>query len=386
MADGTGYAWEADEGLAAGAPPLRRSTRRMMDEDDGPPRDDVFASLSLADCFAAQQRPARWTIKKWLPEAGLVALFGPSNAFKSFAAIDMALCVAHGLDWHGHAAVRAPVLYLALEGSDGVIRQRVPGWHRHHGLEATDPPFRVIEVPVILSRLPDAEKLERTAMAAFGRPPGLIVVDVLKRAMDGTDSSDEDVAKLLESCRRVFSRAVILFITHSGWGDGSRIRGSSDLWGSFDTRLMAAGDKESRRVTITVERHKDADSGAAISFDLVTVETGMADDEGAPVTTLVPEMAEDQRPAKQPATMNARQKLGLDILRDCVIKEGAPPPSHVGFPRGVTVVTVDSWKAELRSRGVLNPDGNPREEFRRLKDALLEKKIIAIRESFVWIP
>lgn len=373
---------------ADAAPPFgmrsRPSTRRMIDEETGA-RDDVFPVLSLADCFAAQQRSARWTIKGWLPEAGLVALFGPSNAFKSFAAIDMALCVAHGMDWHGHATAQAPVLYLALEGSDGVIRQRVPGWHRHHGLEDADPPFRVIEVPVILSRLPDAEKLERTAKAAFGRPPGLIVVDVLKRTMDGTDSSDEDVAKLLDACRRVFSPAVILFITHSGWGDGSRIRGSSDLWGSFDTRLMAAGDKESRRVTITVERHKDADSGAAISFDLVTVETGMADDEGAPVTTLVPELAEDQRPAKRPTKMTPAQKLGLDILRDCVIRDGVPPPSHVGYPRGVTGVTVDQWRAELRSRGALNSEGNHREEFRRLKTALLEKKIVAIRENFLWI-
>ncbi len=150
-----------------------------------PAHADVFPALSLADCLAAQQQPARWRIERWLPESGLVVIFGPSNAFKSFIAIDMALCIANGMPWHGHRIAQGPVLYLALEGGAGVVRQRVPGWHRHHNRLDADPPFRVITVPVTLSKAADAEKLRRTADACFGEPPALICVDVLKRSMRG---------------------------------------------------------------------------------------------------------------------------------------------------------------------------------------------------------
>ncbi|WP_179166243.1 AAA family ATPase [Azospirillum agricola] len=249
---------------------------------------DTFPALSLADCLASQLRPVRWRIEGWLPESGLVVIFGPSNAFKSFIAIDMALCVANGIPWHGHRVAQGPVLYLALEGGDGVVRQRVPGWHRHHNRLDADPPFRVITVPVTLSKAADAEKLQRTANACFGKPPVVICVDVLKRSMTGTDSSDEDVAPLLDTVRRVFPSTCVLFITHTGWGDSNRSRGSTDLWGSFDTRLKANGEAAARRVTLEVERHKDAESGAKVAFKLETIETGLADEGGNPIGTLVP--------------------------------------------------------------------------------------------------
>ena len=369
--------------------------------DDG----ELFPALSLADCIARQQRPARWLIKGWLPEAGLAVLFGPSNAFKSFVALDMSLCIAHGREWHGHRVAQAPVLYLALEGADGVIRQRVPGWHRHHKLIATNPPMRVIEVPVVLSRLPDAQKLERTSMAAFGRPPGVIVVDVLKRAMEGSDSDDKDVAALLDSCRRTFPAALILFITHTGWGDNNRSRGHSDLWGSFDTRLKAAGDREARRVTLEVERHKDADGGGATVFELVTVETGMADEEGQPVTTLVPVRTDDApRPQEKPATNDNKSSVAgnnavaLQALKDALARSGQKPPTdqHDNIPSTVTVATIDAWRERFygRKREPTDNTGETAEEakqdslkkaFQRARDALQGRGMVGSWEGYCWL-
>ncbi|MGY0790090.1 AAA family ATPase [Azospirillum argentinense] len=371
--------------------------------DDG----ELFPALSLADCLARQQRPARWLIKGWLPESGLAVLFGPSNAFKSFVALDMALHIAHGIGWHGHRIAQAPALYLALEGSDGVVRQRFPGWHRHHALMETNPPARVIEVPVVLSRLPDAEKLMRTSLAAFGRPPGVIVVDVLKRAMDGSDSDDKDVAALLESCRRVFPAALILFITHSGWGDNNRSRGHSDLWGSFDTRLKANGEAAARRVTLEVERHKDADGGGAIVFELVTVETGMADEEGQSVTTLVPVRTDDApRPQEKPPANDNRNNLtgnnaiALEALKDALARGGQKPPSdqHDNIPTSVMVVTLDAWRERFYGRkrdpdDTVEPDEakqEPKQDtlkkaFGRARDALQGKKLVGAWGDYCWL-
>ena len=44
-------------------------------------------------------------------------LVGPSNTGKTFIALDMAMSVAAGTDWHGHKVRQGAVLYLATEGS-----------------------------------------------------------------------------------------------------------------------------------------------------------------------------------------------------------------------------------------------------------------------------
>ncbi|QCN97000.1 hypothetical protein D3093_17020 (plasmid) [Azospirillum argentinense] len=341
---------------------------------------DVFPALSLADCLAVQQKPVKWRIEGWLPESGLVVIFGPSNAFKSFIAIDMALCIANGMPWHGHRVAQGPVLYLALEGGDGVVRQRVPGWHRHHSRLDANPPLRVITVPVTLSKSADAEKLRRTADACFGEPPALICVDVLKRSMTGSDSSDEDVAPLLDTVRRVFPSTCILFITHTGWGDANRSRGSTDLWGSFDTRLKANGEAAARRVTLEVERHKDAESGGKMAFTLDIAETGLADDEGQPVTTLVPVSAAlsefNEAPGK---SLTGTQQAVLDALRNLIDSDDAMTTTG-----GTRAVKIQTWRKEAyaRLKGSMADDSR-RKAFSRAQIDLEGAGVIATRGDLV---
>ena len=53
--------------------------------------------------------------------------------------------------------------------------------------------------------------------------------------------------------------------------------------------------------------------------------------------------------------------------------------------RGIHVVDADKWRDELFSRGVLDrAAANPRKEFFRLREALVSKCLIGLRDELVW--
>ena len=63
---------------------------------------------------------------------------------------------------------------------------------------------------------------------------------------------------------------------------------------------------------------------------------------------------------------------------------GRPAPASNHIPRGARTVTLEEWTGYLRRTSTINADGNPREEFRRIKDGLREKRVIGIWDGLVW--
>ena len=72
-------------------------------------------------------------IAGWLPERALGILYGASQSYKTFTAVDASLSVANGVDWHGNAVKRGTVGYITGESRHGV-KARIQGWCLKHGL------------------------------------------------------------------------------------------------------------------------------------------------------------------------------------------------------------------------------------------------------------
>ena len=70
-------------------------------------------------------------------------IWGRSGSLKSFVALDMGLCVATGLTWHGHATKHGRVVYLAAEGARG-LGARAMGWMKTRGRDLPEPTFQII--------------------------------------------------------------------------------------------------------------------------------------------------------------------------------------------------------------------------------------------------
>ncbi|WP_185803976.1 AAA family ATPase [Pontivivens nitratireducens] len=67
---------------------------------------------------------SNYMVKGWLDRNCLSMLYGPSNAGKTFVALDIAMHIAAGQPWRGLRVNGGPVLYIAAEGGAG-IRNRL---------------------------------------------------------------------------------------------------------------------------------------------------------------------------------------------------------------------------------------------------------------------
>lgn len=217
------------------------------------------------------------------------ALYAEPKAFKSFAALDLGLHLAHGRTWCGLQVEHVGVLYIAGEGVQG-LRRRVPGWHVYHGIDEKLARFTVLPLAVELLDPRNRQRLAQAVKCAAdkcGDEIGLIVIDTLSRAIPGADeNSTQQMTLVVQACDDIRRRTgcAILAVHHAGKEKGRGLRGSSVTLGALDTVIRA--DRNGDSLTLTVEAQKDAAEAPPFHFEMVPVEWKDAD--GSERKTLVP--------------------------------------------------------------------------------------------------
>jgi hypothetical protein len=231
-----------------------------------------FRTLSLRDI---QELPdPEWLVSRYLQADSFAVLYGAPGSTKSFFALDMALCIATGLEFHGSDVKQGQVLYAAGEGLRG-LKWRIEAWmlaHPEASEEDVITNLRIIpDVPHLLDAA-HATKLLNTAelMADAETPLRLVIVDTWARAMVGGDeNSQKDSGLAVHACERVrkATGATIMVVHHTGT-EGTRERGSTALRGAADTSLMAQHEEMTRYTTVTVKKMKEGEAGHAGIFSL----------------------------------------------------------------------------------------------------------------------
>ncbi len=238
-----------------------------------------------ADLYKPQT--VKWLVRSVIESSVLVGAFGAPASGKSFAAIDLALCIASGKDWYGHAVKQGSVVYFAGEGLAG-LRRRLAAWVQRNPdkQQAVGDNFYLAERACHLpDELPDV-------LETLGSVPNLsmVVLDTLQRTMTGDENSTKDMSayiQSLDSIKAAFPDLTIMVIHHTGHGASDRARGSSVLKASLDTEMLVAKDN-SGIVTITSTKMKDAEPFKPLNFRLEGVMLdGWTDDEGEPVSSAV---------------------------------------------------------------------------------------------------
>ncbi len=326
-----------------------------------------------------------YLVKGLLPRVGLAVMWGPPKCGKSFLAFDLAMHVALGWPYRDRRVQQGAVVYCALEGAEG-FKARVEAFRQAKLAEgAAGPPFFLS--PTSLNLVADHAALAGSIRAQLGAlAPACIVVDTLNRSLTGSESDDRDMGayiKAADALRDAFG-CLVLVVHHCGH-DGSRPRGHSSLGGAVDALIAVKKDGET--VTATLERCKDGPEGVTIVSRLAAVEIG-TDDDDDPITSCVVEPAEDgPRAAAAPKgpKLPDRVRLGLSVLVDCALSFGEPLPAAYGIPGNPRAVRAAAWRDELFRRGVLDRDAkNPREDFARVKRALMARQLAGERDELVW--
>jgi len=231
-----------------------------------------------------------WLVKHVIPAASIGLFYGPSGAFKSFVALDLALTIAHGGTWCGRRTQQGGVVYLAAEGGVGLLR-RIDAWHRKQGIEIGDIPFRVCIVALQLDRAQDLQAISDAIAASaegIGRPQ-LVVVDTVSQTMAGDENEARDMAIYLRGIgagvRSRFDAAVVA-VHHTGHSNGDRPRGSSVLKANVDFLFAIDRPEGSMLASFECRKQKDGDNPPAAVFDLDRIELGK-DEDGEPFSSLV---------------------------------------------------------------------------------------------------
>lgn len=217
--------------------------------------------------FLRQPEPS-WLVEDMLPEGACVVLFGPPGAGKSFAALDLALCVATGVDFHGATVERGRVVYVAAEGQYG-LPDRIRAWLVDHDQDEDDA-RRIRVVPASIDLLNDPGSL---CNVIDDIDPTLIVIDTLARCTPGGDeNSGKDMGSLLHTLEdAATSRGVaVLLVHHSQKNSASTYRGHSSLEGAADTIISVIKDKDDV-ITMTCRKQKDAAEFPPLAFTLEPV-------------------------------------------------------------------------------------------------------------------
>lgn len=328
--------------------------------------------LAILDYAAMAAMPEpEWLVEGIIQKRSTALLFGKSNSFKSFLAIDIGLSVDVGREWHGRAISRGRVLFVATEGANGVGRLRVPAWYDHHHI-APDSRHAFLYPQEICLDTPD----DVTALIASMRDRGefsLVVVDIFGGSMKGSEIEDKVARAWVHGIQRILREtgASVLTVAHTGWQDDTRARMHTHFWGSFDSRLKIEGDKDALTATMTVERHKDADSAGSFGFRLEKA--------GG---SLVPMLDGDVRVTKQAKSLSPKLRLALNALDEVIATKGARRVGPV-WPNA-DVVMMEDWRQHFyRMSGEDSPD-TKRQAFKRAKDGLYEKRLIAFFDDHVW--
>ncbi len=257
------------------------------------------------DALLVEPQLLVWRIERWLEDGVLGLIVGAEGSLKSFVAIDWALSIATGRDWHGYRVTPGRVLYVAGEGRAGVIR-RMRGWLARHQVEAPE--------HVLLGRGPIQllDTLDATRVSELGKF-ALIVIDTLARNFGaGSENDQADMSVAIANADRIRSAtgAAVLLVHHTpleGRDDGKlRPRGSTALPGAADAMFSCAFDRDSKVLTLASFKQKDAASPDPLFLGYDVVDLGDLDNFGNAVTTLVLRGTEARPVPKKTLAKNQR--------------------------------------------------------------------------------
>jgi len=299
--------------------------------------------------------PPEWLVDDVLGRETQAFLFGPPGEGKSFVALDVALSVASGREWHGHEVRKGRVLYVVAEGGRG-IQERVKAWKQRHNIEKVEKAFYMLEAPN-LHKEKDCKDFFNDIDELL--PLNFIILDTFARTFVGGDeNSAQDVGEWVAAATTLQqkARATVLAVHHSGKEQKKGARGSSALNGAADTMIAVKKDKDT--VTLTCDKQKDAKEFDDIKLTLLSVDL---DTDGSSSCVLVSAGLSSECISSQP-TPNASQMKALKILAghtDPVVSS-----TEWRLATHAKEKTFDNWRGWLVENGFVEAVPDKRHHYR----------------------
>ena len=244
--------------------------------------DDAVADEGAVERYQTMRRdavfampPVEFLVDGLITDTGFTMMYGAPGTGKSFIAIDIALSVAHGIEWQGQEVKPGPVLYIAGEGIGG-FGKRWKAWENHHGVK-DEPDLYLLPTAVNFREPEDIARLVAT-IEDIGQKFSLVIVDTVARAIAGAEeNSSTDMGLFVAACDEIkaLTGGALLAVHHAGKDANRGARGSTALLGAVDTSLMVG--KSEDIVTLRTEKMKDAEPLDDINLRMLVVPASISE-------------------------------------------------------------------------------------------------------------
>ena len=322
------------------------------------------AIQSIQECFNSIEE-TEWIVHRLIERNTLGQIYSDWNVGKSALAVDIACHVATGTPFYGRAVEKGPVLYIASEGSRGLVR-RFLGWQLKYGI-----------------RLPSSIYLKeviREIEAKHGQAPILVVIDTHAQTMVGEQNSTSDVDRFTSLLRQLFETSTIMLLHHVGHGEKTRSRGASSLPAACDWefRLEEAKSNETesdviKYICLKNTKQRDEEQQPELCFSLIRTVLA-TDNHDQPITTVVARAAPNYSHGQSSTRMLGRTTKAMLNCLESLIGDSIIHPDCLDLSDPIKVT---AWRDKCLASGYSS------DNFRKTKQRILEKGLISVRDDLI---
>ena len=346
-----------------------------------------------------------WLVKGLIPQRNVSMLYGRSGVYKSFCALDMALCISREMDYHDKPlSASGHVIYIAAEASEGVIKRMV-GWHQHHKLNMKDTNLTFItEAPNLIDHESVGSltyTIEEVLKNRNDKEVALVVIDTLARSMGGGDENSseyiEAVMRSTEAIKDKFSCGVMV-VHHTGKDESRGPRGSSALLAAVDISIaVTKHDSETPGredvmgiVVLNVEKQRDETAVEPFAFNAVRIDVKdpidrfqlLIENEN---TTLIMEQTEvpESFKSKKDNKSKIDRQIGVFMrdVRDAIAVRGETLNSGnmYSLPAGLKIIRTQNLEHYLE-------DNTPYSEtmLKTMIEECYERELLGFSKGICW--
>lgn len=326
-------------------------------------------------------KPVEWRIHGIMEDNQFYYNYGDAGSYKTFIELDRGLCIAAGIDYHGHPVKQGTVFYIAGEGQQGIGR-RIAAWLIHHGIKAQDVPFFVAKTPTQLMD-PGAVDEVRRAVDALSKeygPPAVLHIDTLARNFgEGDENATKDMNRVISNLDIAFGNDFGRGLTHhSGHANKDRARGSYALHCAADAAFRVQYDSVEGKVLVTGQKAKDAPIAAPMLFGRREIKMTIGSQHDSSFVLELEAEGDDVciTPETQESGLSQNQKKALAVLKD-LYRQYEKNLADSGRAGQMPNVSISDWREACLAQNVYSR----RSTFDRGANSLLHRGCTVTDES-----
>lgn len=230
--------------------------------------------VPAGEFFASDEPPPEWIVTNLIPRHARVMFWGHGGAYKTWAAIDVALSVTSGLDMLDRFPVVRPgrVALVSREGTPAALRHRFRKLAAARGL---DPAALALFFQLVTPQLDQAGDQNLLLAHLKALKPEILVLDPLRKLWSGDENSPSEAVRVTGFLDRIIDEvgSTVIVVHHAAMGDDDdkrsfkKPRGTSAWhdWADTSVRFQSVG-RPRKHVAVTLEKQRDGfDGGAEIA-------------------------------------------------------------------------------------------------------------------------